>query len=243
MRPYMEGRPLSHSEFYDDLLKKNFGRNDEFKYRNKLIILLAGIVGLRELELTLVTIDTFISPTGELKEFIVLPETVTRDGFERPIVVSHSEVKQALEDYFSWMHKNGISRYPHKHYLGFDPNAPLLVSDDLKPFKVQSRGKSISPYSMNKKLNSLIVNSGLWTSGVRRISLVRTSVIEGYRSGMSTSDLMCVTGFGEESIKSILTMDYTQYSPVSDWFEQRRNRKAKRLESFKKRRKYMLCLD
>ena len=51
----MEGRPLSSSEFYDDLVKKNFGRNDELKHRNKLLILLAGIIGLRELELTLVT--------------------------------------------------------------------------------------------------------------------------------------------------------------------------------------------
>ena len=239
----MEGRPLSNSEFYNELIKKNYGRNDDLKHRNKLLLLLAGVVGLRELELTLATIDIFISATGDLKEFVVLPETITRDGFERPIVLSHPEVKSALESYLCWLHKVGINRYPHKHFKGLDPNAPLLVNDDLSPFTVQSRGKSISPYSMNKKLNKLIENSGLWNSGIRRISLVRTSVIEGYRSGLSTSDLMCITGLGEESIKSILSMDFAQYSPISKWFEERRTKKAKRLESFKKRRKYMLCLE
>ena len=51
---------------------------------------------------------------------------------------------------------------------------------------------------------------------------------------------MVITGFSEESIKQILTMDYMQLSPIYDWFEQRAERKQKRLDSFKKRRRFML---
>ena len=57
---------------------------------------------------------------------------------------------------------------------------------------------------------------------------------------MSVNDIIVTTGQGEETIKNALMMDVAQYSPISEWFEKRRTDKAKRLESFKKRRKYMI---
>lgn len=236
----MEGRPLSNSELWVQLVSRNCGRNTELRHRNKLLILLAAVAGLREIELTFVTNRLFISPEGELNEIVLLPEQIARDGFERPVVLSHPELMKAFEAYFSWLIKNKINCYPHKHYKGLDPNAPLFVDDSLKAFNTQSRGNSISPHSMNKLLDSFIKKANLWENGVRRISLIRTCVIEMYRSGASTTDIMIITGFSEESIKHILTMDYVQLSPIYDWFEQRAERKLKRLESFKKRRRFML---
>jgi len=204
------------------------------------LILLAAVAGLREIELTFVTNRLFISPEGELNEIVVLPEQIARDGFERPIVLSHPELMKAFEAYFTWLIENKINCYPHKHYNGLDPNAPLFVDDVLEPFNTQSRGNSVSPYSMNKLLDSFIKKANLWDNGVRRISLIRTCVIEMYRNGASTTDIMIITGFSEESVKHILTMDYAQFSPIYDWFEQRADRKQKRLESFKKRRRFMI---
>ncbi|MDC8832919.1 integrase [Alteromonas gilva] len=236
----VEGRPLSNSELWDQLVSRNCGRNTELRHRNKLLILLAAVAGLREIELTFVTNRLFISPEGELNEIVVLPEQIARDGFERPIVLSHPELMKAFEAYFRWLIKNKINCYPHKHYNGLDPNAPLFVDDSLKAFNTQSRGNSISPHSMNKLLDSFIKKANLWDNGVRRISLIRTCVVEMYRNGASTTDIMIITGFSEESIKHILTMDYVQLSPIYDWFEQRAELKLKRLESFKKRRRFML---
>ncbi|WP_231129284.1 integrase [Alteromonas mediterranea] len=204
------------------------------------MILLAAVAGLREIELTFVTNRLFISPDGELNEIVVLPGQIARDGFERPIVLSHPELMKAFESYFSWLIERKINCYPHKHYNGLDPNALLFVDDNLEPFSTQSRGKAVSPYSMNKLLDSFIKKANLWDKGVRRISLIRTCVIEMYRNGASTTDIMIVTGFSEESVRHILTMDYVQFSPIYDWFEQRAYRKQKRLESFKKRRRFMI---
>ncbi|PTT96574.1 integrase, partial [Pseudomonas sp. HMWF031] len=206
----------------------------------KLLILLAAVTGLREIELTFLTNRLFISPEGELNEIVVLPEQIARDGYERPIVLSHPELMKAFEAYFRWLIENKINCYPNKHYNGLDPNAPLFVNDSFEPFSTQSRGNSISPHSMNKLLDTFIKKANLWDKGVRRISLIRTCVIEMYRNGASTTDIMIITGFSEESIKHILTMDYAQLSPIYDWFEQRAERKLKRLESFKKRRRFML---
>lgn len=78
----MNSRPLVNNELYQPLISRNYGKNLELKYRNKLLLLMAGLVCLWEIELTLVTIDLFVAPTGELHEFVVLPESVIRDGYK-----------------------------------------------------------------------------------------------------------------------------------------------------------------
>ncbi len=234
----MNGRPLVNCELYEPLISRNYGRNSEFKYRNKLLLLMASIAGLREIELTLATIGLFVSPTGDFNEFVVLPESVSRDGNERPILIVHNELKQAFEQYINWLIENGINTLPNKHYLGLNPNAQLFVNDDFKGFTVQSRGEKTSPHAMNKMLDQFIKNADLWDCGVRRLSLVRTCVIESYRSGMSTTDISITTGFSDDSIGKILAMDYGAYSPIADWFIKRKETKQKQLEAFKKRRKY-----
>lgn len=60
----MKGRPLTNLEFWSHLVAKNTGRTDPLRHRNKLLLLLAGLSGLRESELTLITIDLFFLPTG-----------------------------------------------------------------------------------------------------------------------------------------------------------------------------------
>lgn len=137
----MDGRPLTNEEFWQQLVARNCGRTDPLRHRNKLALLLAGIAGLRESELTLITIGLFVSPTGELREFVVLPEQITRDGFERPFLMSNPALKDALEQNLSWLQESGIHSHPSKHHLGLDASAPLLVNDKGQPFSMQSRGE------------------------------------------------------------------------------------------------------
>lgn len=237
----MDGRPFTSDEFWNHLIAKNTGRTDPLRHRNKLLLLLAGVAGLRESELTLITIGLFVAPTGELREFVVLPDSITRDGYERPLILSHPALKQALEQYIEWLIASGINTQPDKHHLGLDPNSSLLVDDKGRCFTMQSRGEgSQSPARMNHCLTSLISKSGLAKKGITRLSLVRTAVVEAYRGGMSTNDLMVITGFSDETIGNILAMDVAQYSPIADWFTNRAEAKVKRLESFKKRRKFMI---
>lgn len=237
----MNGRPLTNDEFWNQLLARNCGRADPLRHRNRLALLLAGLTGLRESELTLITIGMFVSPAGELREFVVLPEDITRDGYERPIVISNPALKDALEQYLRWLIETGINTHPDNHYLGLDGTAQLLVNDKGQPFTLQSRGAGAqSPTAMSKLLDKLIENAGLADTGINRLSLVRTAVIESYRAGMSTTDLMIITGFSSETISTILAMDVAQYSPIADWFVKRKADKVKRLDSFKKRRRFMI---
>jgi hypothetical protein len=238
---YYAWSPLTNSEFWQQLVANNTGRTDPLRHRNKLLLLLAGIAGLRESELTLITVGLFVSPTGELREFAVLPDSITRDSYERLVVISHPALKEAFEQYIQWLLQTGINTQPAAHHLGLDPTTPLLVNDKGVSFSMQSRGEGVlSPSAMNKCLDALIKHAGLADIGITRISLIRTAVIEAYRSGMSTTDLMITTGFSAETISTILAMDIEQCSPIADWFTNRQEAKVKRLESFKLRRKYMI---
>jgi hypothetical protein len=51
---------MTNSEFWAELVARNCGRTDPLRHRNKLALLLAGIAGLRESELTLITIGLFV---------------------------------------------------------------------------------------------------------------------------------------------------------------------------------------
>jgi len=120
--------------------------------------------------------------------------------------MAYDELKDAFEKYIKWLIQSGINTMPNKHYLGLNPNAQLFVNNDYKAFTVQSRGDKTSPHAMNKALDQLIKDAGLWDCGIRRLSLVRTCVIEFYKSGMSTTDISIVTGFSDDSISKILAM-------------------------------------
>ncbi|MBB1388736.1 hypothetical protein H5185_04770 [Shewanella sp. SG44-6] len=99
---------------------------------------------------------------------------------------------------------------------------------------MQNRGGgALSLTAMNKCLDKLIKNSGLSESGITRISLIRIALVNSYRAGMRTTDLMIVTGFSAETISTILAMDVAQYSPIVYWFVKRKADKVKRLESLK----------
>lgn len=235
----MDGRPLVNNEFWGVLIPNSSGVNSPFKERDNLLLGLACICGLREIELSQITIGLFIAPTGEFNEFVILPESITYDGYDRPIVMAQEQLKEWFVKYVVWLINNGINTQQGKSYQGLNPNAQLFLNDDYKPFTLQKRGNDVlSPNQMNKHLDSLIKKTDLWAKGIRRKSFIRACTISAYRSDMSVNDIMITTGQSEETIKKTLVMDYEQYSPIADWFEKRRTQKAKRLESFKKRRKY-----
>lgn len=242
----MQSRPFSPTEFWEDLIKKNCGKSVEFKERNELILLLMAHCGVRPVELCLITNGLVIAPTGEMREFIVLPESITSDGKERPLLLITEEVKQAVESYYRWLHKSAINTHPNKSHLGFDPNLPMLVNDNYKEFGLQKRGKTPKgdqkslPISMNKMIDSFIEKSGLNVCGVDRKSFIKTFVIESYRADFGIKDLMILTRLSEPTILNYLASDIRQYAGIVAWFDERTDRKARRLESMQKLRRFKI---
>lgn len=187
---------------------------------------------------------------GSLSEFLLIEDYWSFNGTERPVVLSHDEVKKSFTNYIKWMVKFGINSTPEKAYLGIDPTKPILVDDNYKPFGLQSRGKKKSddaklvPQRMNEYIKELIFKSGLLKDNVGLASFHRTWVINAYRDGgMDIKSIAIIAGISQETVVNYLAYDPQQYNDVVNWFELKRKKKAALLESRKKRRRFTLCLD
>ena len=245
----MKDRPFTTDEYYESLIAKNCPRNGHFKHRNKLMLDLLSIAGLRPRELCLLSPVHFMSTKGSFSEFLLIEDDWAFNGVERPALLSHEEVQKSLNNYIKWMVKFGVNATPEKSYLGINPNKPILVDDDYKSFGLQSRGKSKSddvklvPQKMNDYIKDLIVKSGLDKDNVGLSSFHRTWVINAYRADMDIKSIAILAGLSQETVVNYLAYDPFQYNDVVEWFESKRNKKAKRLESRKKMRRFTLCLD
>jgi hypothetical protein len=243
-------RPFTTEEYYNDLVAKNCARNGHFKHRNKLILDLLSIVGLRPRELCLLSPNHFMSTKGEFSEFLLIESHWSFNGNERPSVLSHDEVQKSFTDYIKWMVKFGVNSIPGTSYLGINPNLPILVDDNYKNFGLQSRGKKTSevaklvPQKMNEYIKELIVKSGLSKDNVGLASFHRTWVINAYRNGgMDIKSIAILAGISQETVLNYLAYDPQQYNEIINWFEDKRIKKVKLLESRIKRRKFELNLS
>lgn len=247
----MNDRPFTTDEYYNDLVAKNCPRNGHFKHRNKLLLDLLSIAGLRPRELCLLAPINFMCPKGSFSEFLLVEDDWSFNGSERPVILSHDEVKKSFVNYIKWMVKFGVNSTPDKAYLGINPNIPIFVDDDYKPFGLQSRGKSKSnetklvPQKMNNLINDFLMKSGLNKDNVGLASFHRTWVINAYRSSenMDVKSVAILAGVSQETVTNYLTYDPFQYNEVVEWFEEKRKKKARLLESRMKRRKFQLNLD
>ncbi len=245
----LNDRIFTADEYHNDLVAKNCPRNGHFKYRNKLILDLLSIAGLRPRELCLLAPANIMCPKGSFSEFLLVEQEWSFNGNERPIILSHKEVQKSLKDYIKWMVKFSINSTPDKAYLGVNPTKPILVDDHYKSFGLQSRGKKKSedaklvPQKMNEYIKGLISKSGLDRDNVGLSSFHRTWVINGYRAGYDVKTIAIMAGLSQETVLNYLAYDPQQYNDIVNWFEDRRNKKAKLLESRIKRRKFQLNLD
>jgi hypothetical protein len=189
-----------------------------------------------------------MSSDGSFSEFLLIEEDWSFNGSERPVVLSNKEVQASLETYANWMVQFGINATNDKAYLGINPNKPMLVDDDYNVFGLQSRGKNkndikLVPQKLNEYINSLISKSGLDKQNVGLGSFHRTWVINAYRAGVDVKSLSILAGLSQETIVNYLAYDPCQYNDVVEWFEKKRVKKAKLLESRRKMRRFKLNLD
>jgi hypothetical protein len=180
--------------------------------------------------------------------YTLIEEDWSFNGSERPVVLSNEEVQASLVKYVKWMVQFGVNATPDKAYLGINPNRPILIDDDYKAFGLQSRGKNkndskLVPQKMNEYINGLISKSGLDKQNVGLGPFYRTWVINAYRAGIDVKSLSILAGLSQETVVNYLAYDPYQYNDVVEWFEQKRVKKQKLLESRKKMRRFKLNLD
>ncbi len=228
MASRVKGRPIQKAE-WKLLFKKNSPRNDEFNVVRLLPIKLALMCGMRELEIALLPMSLIVNSNGTLNEILVLPQAIAHKGKERPVIIPE-ELHADFELYLQVLRKYGINSWPHPSYCGFDPNSLFVVDESLTPYTTQCRGRTSSSKrvvakGLNDHMDRLIKNAGLDVVGVNRKSLLRTFTIEAVRCKWSIQDVALMSGLSQDSVAQNLVMDVSQYSPLSNYFSERENRK------------------
>ncbi len=96
---------------------------------------------------------------------------------------------------------------------------------------------------MNDYIKTFIAKSGLDKDNVGLSSFHRTWVINAYRADMDIKSIPIIAGLSQETVVNYLAYDPYQYNDIVNWFESKRKKKERLLESRKKMRRYTLCLD
>ncbi|MCC3803887.1 hypothetical protein IB292_02440 [Vibrio parahaemolyticus] len=212
---------------------------------NKLVIQLMTTAAMREIEIATLVVSDFISANGELNELFIIDAERAYNGRERPILFSHDDLKQSIEQYITLLKAERVLASPLKSYLGLCPTALFIVNPEtFKPFGVQKRGTkaggavNYAPYTLNRYVDELITNAGLSDIGIKRKSLTRLYVIEAFKSDITIKDICLTSGLSVDTIMKVLAMDLEQYSPLVQWWNKRERAKEARIDRMKKIRQW-----
>ncbi|MFT5715977.1 MAG: hypothetical protein ACI9T7_000150 [Oleiphilaceae bacterium] len=165
-----------------------------FKLRNKALVLVSTYWLLTPVEVSELRIEDVMDKDGQFYRIWVLPDYVAQNGDAREIRTS-DHIATIMQDYIDWWVANGLYESGKKAYQGRDPKAPFIVNDNYEKYALSSRVKSgtgVLPVALNKKLNSLLENTGM--KGCSASSFRDSGIKLFYDHGARYNDLRDFTG-------------------------------------------------
>ena len=187
--------------------------NGEYALRNAVAIYGATIWGLTASELSLVTIGDLLDKKGTIQKKWVLPEIRTFNGNARIIYTLHLKHIDMIYNYFNWLVEQEIYTTNQGEYMGLDPEARLLVNDQLKPFGFTGRSSdpnktlNLQPSGINSFFKRLIERSDL-RNKITYSDFRKSLIIRLKRVGIKTKEILEITGIRDyESVRRVIATD------------------------------------
>lgn len=119
-------------------------RGSAYAKRNVALLMVSFNLGLRAKEMASLLIRDVLTPTGELKDEVLLTKTATKGGKQRLLYLSNKDVRRALLDYLKERTAEEDEQ-PH-------PEAPLFKSQ---------KGGAFSPNTMQMLFKKMYVSAGI----------------------------------------------------------------------------------
>ena len=119
-------------------------RSSAYVKRNTALIHVSFTLGLRAKEMASLLIRDVLTPSGELKDEVLLTKASTKGGKQRLIYLSNKDVRKALADYIK---ERTIAEDEQPH-----PEAPLFKSQ---------KGGAFSPNTMQMLFKKMFVAAGI----------------------------------------------------------------------------------
>lgn len=159
--------------------------------RNVALVQVSFTLGLRAKEMASLLIRDVLTPSGELKDEVLLTKAATKGGKQRLIYLANKDVRRAIQDYLK---ERAVQEDEQPH-----PEAPLFKSQ---------KGSAFSPNTMQMLFKRMFVAAGIdgasSHSGRRTFA---TSLIERGVDIKAVSSLM-----GHSTVA--MTAHYVQDNPI-----------------------------
>lgn len=165
-----------------------------FAIRNKALVLVSTYWLLSPMEASELRLEDVMDRDGQFYRIWVLPDHVAQNGEAREIRTS-DHIDTIMQDYMDWWIANGLYKSGKKAYQGRDPKAPFIVNDNYEKYALSKRekdGAGVLPVALNKKLNSLLENSGM--KGCSASSFRDSGIKMLYDNGARYNDIRDFTG-------------------------------------------------
>lgn len=189
--PVIEDKQIAH-------LLKATAAYSRVPLRDTALLLTLYGTAMAITELATVTVSDYLDANGAVRVTSSVRVDVAHNGEARPLYWSNRRVVAALDDYLAW-------RLEHRHgatvkkgaYRGLDPESPLFMTDDGRPYALTKRmlRSGVLSYSCNTLgayISRLHANAGI--EGGSAQSARRTFAVKQHRQGYDLVHIAAILG-------------------------------------------------
>lgn len=178
--PYVEDARLKH-------LLKVSAISGESRERNVALLMVIYGTGMMLTEVARLRVSAYLKDDGSLLEKSKIAAEIAYNGKERPLWWSNTKVVNAIDKYLAYRVESGHGITTRKAaYRGLDPESPLFLTGDGKPYRLTTRKTSTGAISyscdsMSQLFRKLHSQAGI--EGASAMSGRRTFAVRLHRLG------------------------------------------------------------
>lgn len=178
--PYIEDARLKH-------LLKVSAISGESRERNVALLMVIYGTGMMLTEVARLPVSAYLKGDGSVLEKSKIAVEIAYNGKERPLWWSNAKVVNAIDKYVAYRIESGHGVTTRKAaYRGLDPESPLFLTGDGKPYRLMTRktatgAVSYSCDSLSQLFRKLHSQAGI--EGASAMSGRRTFAVRLHRIG------------------------------------------------------------
>lgn len=186
--------------FTEKEIQRIFDANsqDDFKYRNRALIVGVGYWGLTKAEICDLSINSVLAPDGQWRLKWDLPSDISFTGEVRRLFTP-DHIVPALDDYAKWLSQYESYQGIGGEFLNLQPSKKFFVNDNGDPFAKTEREKGTKKYttrSLDEKLKLFIQRAKI--QGATPNTFRDTWIKNLYDGGAKMPELLAITGYRDK---------------------------------------------
>lgn len=146
-------------------------KSNVFPARNLAVLYMLYGTGMRLTEIALLPVKNYLLPDGKVRIKSCMPAEIAYNSTERPLYWSNQKVTAALDAYLAHRTEhNHMTTTKKAAFRGLDPDSPIILTDEGKPYKLYARKTSTGAVSrsadaLSQLIRGLHSKSGLEGGG------------------------------------------------------------------------------